>query len=121
MRLINICVALPAIFSLASGRLLVRDTATAYPPASTLRNGTRYTILDNDWGSTGFIPFLMALGADMKVLGLVSDTANTWVGQCTLHAVRSLLSVISHNCRERMADFIISLPFWKLENCHASL
>ncbi|KAG6991169.1 hypothetical protein G7Y79_00055g089450 [Physcia stellaris] len=97
MRLINICVALPAIFSLASGRLLVRDTATAYPPASTLRNGTRYTILDNDWGSTGFIPFLMALGADMKVLGLVSDTANTWVGQCTLHAL-ALLEIGELSC-----------------------
>lgn len=89
MHLINVCLALTAIPSLASGRLLVRDTATAYPSASTLRNGTRYTILDNDWGSTGFIPILMALGANMKVLGLASDTANTWVDQCTLHAVRS--------------------------------
>ena len=95
MRPTNIFLALTAIPSLASGRLLVRDTATAYPPASTLGNGTRYTILDNDWGSTGFIPLLMALVSNMKVLGLVSDTANTWVEQCTLHAVRNLLFVIS--------------------------
>ena len=37
-------------------------------------------ILDNDWGSTGFIPFLLALGGGMKTLGLVSDTSNSWVG-----------------------------------------
>ena len=50
-------------------------------------NYTRYAILDNDWGSTAFIPFLLALAAGVKVLGLASDTANTWVEQSTLHGV----------------------------------
>ena len=50
-------------------------------------NYTRYAILDNDWGSTAFIPFLLALAAGVKVLGLASDTANTWVEQTTLHGV----------------------------------
>ena len=50
-------------------------------------NRTRYAILDNDWGSTAFIPFLLALAAGIQVLGLASNTANTWVGQTTLHGV----------------------------------
>lgn len=85
MHLVKLLLPLAAILS-ADARLLVRDD-TGYSPATPPVNGTRYTILDNDWGSTGFIPFLMALGANMKVLGLASDTANTWVGQTTLHAV----------------------------------
>ena len=32
----------------------------------------RYTIMDNDWGTTGFVPFLIALNGGMEVLGLVS-------------------------------------------------
>ena len=44
--------------------------------------------MDNDWGSTAFITFLLALGGGIEVLGLASDTANTWVDQTTLHAVK---------------------------------
>ena len=32
----------------------------------------RYVIMDNDWSTTGFIPFLMALDAGMEVLGLTT-------------------------------------------------
>ena len=32
----------------------------------------RYTIMDNDWGTTGFVPFLIALNGGMEILGLVS-------------------------------------------------
>ena len=32
----------------------------------------RYAILDNDWGTTGFIPLLIALNGGMEILGLVS-------------------------------------------------
>lgn len=78
---------LTGIASLANARLSVRNATTDYPPASAPANGTRYAILDNDWGSTGFIPFLLALGGGMEVLGLASDTANTWVDQTTLHGV----------------------------------
>ena len=41
-------------------------------------------IMDNDWGTAGFIPYLMALDAGWEVLGLVSDTANSWAEQCGL-------------------------------------
>ncbi|CAD0041354.1 unnamed protein product, partial [Aureobasidium pullulans] len=41
-------------------------------------------IMDNDWGTAGFIPYLMALDAGWDVLGLVSDTANSWALQSTL-------------------------------------
>lgn len=78
---------LTGIASLAHARLSVRNATTDYPPASAPANGTRYTIMDNDWGSTAFITFLLALGGGMEVLGLASDTANTWVDQTTLHAV----------------------------------
>ena len=59
-----------------------------------MRSVSNYTkpkvILDNDWGVAGFIPFLMALDADWEVLGLVSDTANSWALQCGLHALATL-------------------------------
>ena len=99
MRLVKLVLPLTTIISSAIARLLVRDNATGYTPASTPINATRYTILDNDWGSTGFIPFLMAMGANMKVLGLASDTADTWVGQTTLHAVCGHLFVRGERTR----------------------
>ena len=80
-------IVLVSIACIADTRLTSRDNATVTSPASSASNGTRYAILDNDWGSTGFIPYLLALGAGMEVLGLASDTANTWVDQTTLHGV----------------------------------
>jgi hypothetical protein len=53
-----------SIFSLISGTL-------ALVTAETMRN---YTIMDNDWSTTGFIPYLLALDADFEILGLVSST-----------------------------------------------
>ena len=79
-----IFIVLTSIFCLANARIVSRDNATT---ASLQSNDTRYAILDNDWGSTAFIPYLLALGAGMEVLGLASDTANTWVDQTTLHGV----------------------------------
>lgn len=40
----------------------------------TKRNATekRYAILDNDWSTAGFIPFLQALDAGIEVLALTS-------------------------------------------------
>ena len=46
--------------------------------------------MDNDWSSTGFIPYLIALNANMTVLGLTGNTANSWALQCTLHALATL-------------------------------
>ena len=70
-----------------SARSISSDNGPVRLPASIHTNHTRYAILDNDWGSTAFIPFLLALAAGIQVLGLASDTANTWVGQTTLHGV----------------------------------
>ena len=47
-------------------------------------------ILDNDWGTVEFLPFLIALQAGWDVLGLVSDTANSYALQCGLHALATL-------------------------------
>lgn len=79
--------ALAGTLCLADARLISRDNGTISPVASLQSNYTRYAILDNDWNPTAFIPYLLALGAGMEVLGLASNTANTWVGQTTLHGV----------------------------------
>ncbi|PQE09294.1 inosine-uridine preferring nucleoside hydrolase protein [Rutstroemia sp. NJR-2017a BVV2] len=50
----------------------------------------KYVIMDNDWSSTGFIPFLMALDAGWEILGLTSCTADTWQHQVALHALATL-------------------------------
>ncbi|KAI6814079.1 nucleoside hydrolase [Hortaea werneckii] len=55
--------------------------ATAYRPK---------VILDNDWETTGFISYLQALSAGWEVLGLASDTANSWALQTGLHALATL-------------------------------
>lgn len=46
--------------------------------------------MDNDYGSTAMIPFLLALAGNMTVLGLTGDTANSWALQCSLHALALL-------------------------------
>lgn len=47
-------------------------------------------ILDNDWSTTGFIPFLQVLKANWDILGIVSDTSDSWALQCGLHALATL-------------------------------
>jgi inosine-uridine nucleoside N-ribohydrolase len=47
-------------------------------------------ILDNDWSSTGFIPYLQALKAGWEVVGLISDTSDSWSLQCGMHALATL-------------------------------
>lgn len=34
-------------------------------------------VMDNDWSNTGFIPYLIALNANMTVLGLTGNTADS--------------------------------------------
>ncbi|KAI9639922.1 hypothetical protein NHQ30_011698 [Ciborinia camelliae] len=53
-------------------------------------NATKYVIMDNDWSTTGFIPYLIALDAGWEVLGLTSCTADTWQHQVALHALATL-------------------------------
>ncbi|KAK5951738.1 hypothetical protein OHC33_007030 [Knufia fluminis] len=55
-------------------------------------------ILDNDWGPTDFILVLMALASPYQILGLTSNTANSWALQCSLHALRSLQLGGLENC-----------------------
>lgn len=69
---------------------VLSDNATVHSPPSNTGNATRYVILDNDWVSTGFIPFLLARDAGMEVLALASDTCNSWVKQASLHALALL-------------------------------
>lgn len=64
--------------------------ATVSSPGPNADNATRYVILDNDWGSTAFLPFLIALDADMEVLALASNTCNSWARQTSLHALALL-------------------------------
>ncbi|KAK4649728.1 uncharacterized protein QC761_0024340 [Podospora bellae-mahoneyi] len=46
--------------------------------------------LDNDWNPTAFIALLLPLYYNYTVLGLASDTANSWALQTGLHALASL-------------------------------
>ncbi|KAJ5936278.1 hypothetical protein N7454_005576 [Penicillium verhagenii] len=49
-----------------------------------------YAIMDNDWSTTSFVPYLIALDGDIEILALASDTANNWQPQGALHAVATL-------------------------------
>ena len=63
------------------------SSAAVFSPPTDVGNTTRYVIMDNDWDSTAFLTFLIALDAGMTVLALVSDTCDSWVEQLSLHAV----------------------------------
>ena len=77
---------LSLVVAILSPAVLAKNASQpAIPPA--VANESRYVIMDNDWDSTSFIPILLALQSDFNVLGLASDTADTWVDQTTLHAV----------------------------------
>ncbi|GES65826.1 inosine/uridine preferring nucleoside hydrolase [Aspergillus terreus] len=54
------------------------------------RANKHYAIMDNDWYTAGFVPYLIALDGDIDVLALASDTANSWQPQVALHAVATL-------------------------------
>ncbi|KAI5208619.1 nucleoside hydrolase [Aureobasidium subglaciale] len=88
----------PSFLKLFAATSLVAASLTGAAPLDQLqeRSAKNHTqtkskvILDNDWGVAGFIPYLMALDAGWEVLGLVSDTANSWAEQCGLHALATL-------------------------------
>ena len=102
-----------------SARSTSSDNDTVRLPASIHTNHTRYAILDNDWGSTAFIPFLLALAAGIEVLGLASDTANTWVGQTTLHGVSLRIRLPRSRKRIKCLNQVFSSPFSREETCRA--
>jgi inosine-uridine nucleoside N-ribohydrolase len=47
-------------------------------------------ILDNDWSSVAFLPILQALNAGWEVVGVLSDTSDSWALQTGLHALAAL-------------------------------
>ena len=85
-----------SILSLATALAACSPTVSAVPSTHFERqaNSTNSTrpkvILDNDWGIAGFIPILQALKANRDILGIVSDTSNSWALQCGLHALATL-------------------------------
>lgn len=77
--------------------LLLALSAALVSATPTSRHQERQTnvtrpkvILDNDWSTAGFIPFLQVLKANWDILGIVSDTSNSWALQCGLHALATL-------------------------------
>lgn len=80
----------PSFSKLFVATSLVAASLTGAAPTEHLQErsakniSSKKVILDNDWGTAGFIPFLMALDAGWEVLGLVSDTANSWAEQTGL-------------------------------------
>lgn len=67
-----------------NSHLLTRDNSSSSSTA-----GTK-VILDNDWSTAGFIPYLMALDAGWDVLGLIGDTSDSWALQTSLHGLATL-------------------------------
>ncbi|RAO68340.1 uncharacterized protein BHQ10_004352 [Talaromyces amestolkiae] len=70
---------------LTSVLFVAAASAAAHPNATRTK-----VILENDWSSAGFIPFLLALDAGWDVLGLIGDTANSWALQTSLHGLATL-------------------------------
>lgn len=63
----------PISLSLLCGSLLPFVTgANALP--KTARAEKHYAIMDNDWYTAGFVPYLIALDGDIEILGLASGT-----------------------------------------------
>ncbi|EME40795.1 hypothetical protein DOTSEDRAFT_37549 [Dothistroma septosporum NZE10] len=111
--------------------------ATSYALPSTKHvSGTKSTangtisdrpkvILDNDWSTAGFIPILQALKQSWDVVGVVSDTADSWALQTGLHALATL-EIGGLDCVPvyRGADFpILNTPavFQAWETVHGKL
>ncbi|KAJ6563075.1 Inosine/uridine-preferring nucleoside hydrolase domain-containing protein [Mycena vulgaris] len=85
MRSINILTILTA------ATLLHGTHGAVFRPRPSDANTTApKAILDNDWAITQFIPYLIALDAGWDILGLVSDTSDSWALQTGLHALATL-------------------------------
>ncbi|KIW55426.1 hypothetical protein PV05_04170 [Exophiala xenobiotica] len=72
-----------------SGSLAKRQVITVFP-RDAWSTEDRYTIMDNDYTATSMGPFLLTLSANMTVLGLTGNTADSWALQCSLHALALL-------------------------------
>jgi hypothetical protein len=63
-------------FKLAFFKLATAFTASA-SPVRRYETTKRYAILDNDWSTNGFIPYLLALDAGIEILAITSCTYST--------------------------------------------
>ncbi|KAL1881286.1 hypothetical protein Daus18300_001138 [Diaporthe australafricana] len=96
--------------------LTARNSSTA---------GTKI-ILDNDWSTAGFIPYLLALDAGWEVLGLVGDTGDSWALQTSLHGLATLEAGDLSSCIPvyKGADYpLVNTPelFQTWEDLHGDL
>ncbi|KAI5917601.1 Inosine/uridine-preferring nucleoside hydrolase domain-containing protein [Camillea tinctor] len=73
------------------------DVVKPYGGEGRVNPGGQKVILDNDWNAAAAGQFLMALDYGWDVLGLVSDTSNSWAMQCGMHAL-ALLEVGNLSC-----------------------
>lgn len=71
----------PVSLPLLCGSLLPLITGTL---AKASHEKKHYAIMDNDWYTAGFVPYLIALDGDVEVLGLAS-------GQCDLHIKTAII------------------------------
>ncbi|POS80230.1 hypothetical protein DHEL01_v201389 [Diaporthe helianthi] len=83
-------------------------------------------ILDNDWNTAGFIPYLLALEAGWDVLGLVGDTGDSWALQTSLHGLATLEAGDLSSCIPvyKGSDYpLVNTPelFQEWENLHGDL
>lgn len=83
-------ITITALASLLSSAVYAAPAPKASPPSYNATAPKPKIILDNDWSSAGFIPFLQALSAGWEVLGIASDTSNSWALQTGLHALATL-------------------------------
>lgn len=86
-----------ALFRYAAAILLatglvscIPQTSSTNPTANGSSDARPKIILDNDWGPTDFTLILMTLASNYELLGLTSNSGNTWALQASLHALRSL-------------------------------
>lgn len=62
----------PVSLPLLCGTLLPLITGTLAVPKAA-RADKHYAIMDNDWYTAGFAPYLIALDGDVEILGLASS------------------------------------------------
>lgn len=79
--LLSTALAAPSSTSQVNTTTAYNSTAAAVKPKA---------ILDNDWSPAGFLPYAQVLSAGWEVLGIASDTANTWAKQTAYHALATL-------------------------------
>jgi len=76
--------------ALASALLPAAAVGTAIHQRRSLNTSMPKVIMDNDWSIAGFVTYLVALDAGWDMIGILSDTSNSWALQGGLHALATL-------------------------------